>query len=274
MRIKNVIVISAVSLVIVVLIFLSNCSTIPIIGRKQLTLLPESELVSMGITNYKGFLDTMPLSKDVKNTQLLNEVGSNISVAVETYLKDNGLEKRIKNFQWEFSLVESNTVNAWCMPGGKICFYTGILPYTKNAAGMAVVMGHEIGHAVARHGNERMTQQLLAVAGGAVLTQFIKDKPQETQNIFLNVFSVSAQVGILLPYSRKHEYEADRLGLIFMAMAGYNPEEAIEFWTNMSQIGGNKPPAFLSTHPSDVKRIVHMKDCLPEAMTYYNETKK
>lgn len=263
-----------ISLSFISLIFLNNCSKIPIIGRKQLTLLPESQLVSMGVTNYKGFLDTMPLSKDIKNTQLLNEVGNDISTAVELYLKENGLEKRLKDFQWEFSLVESNVINAWCMPGGKICFYTGILPLTQNAAGMAVVMGHEIGHAVARHGNERMTQQLLAVAGGAVLTQFIKDKPQETQSIFLNVFSVSAQVGILLPYSRKHEYEADRLGLIFMAMAGYNPEEAVEFWTRMSEMGGSKPPAFLSTHPSDIKRIANMQKCMPEAMTYYNKYKK
>ncbi|HOZ31051.1 MAG TPA: M48 family metallopeptidase [Bacteroidales bacterium] len=274
MKRKNVIVLSVVSVCFALLIFISNCSTIPIIGRKQLTLLPESELVSMGITNYKGFLDTMPLSKDVKNTQLLNDVGSNISTAVETYMKDNGLEKRLKDFQWEYALVESNVVNAWCMPGGKICFYTGILPYTKDATGIAVVMGHEIAHAVARHGNERMTQQLLTVAGGEVLTQFIKDKPQQTQSIFLNVFSVGAQVGILLPYSRKHEYEADRLGLIFMAMAGYNPEEAIEFWTRMSEIGGAKPPAFLSTHPSDIKRIANMKKCLPEAMTYYKKNNK
>jgi len=139
---------------------------------------------------------------------------------------------------------------------------------------MAVVMGHEIAHAVARHGNERMTQQLLAVAGGQVLSEFMQSKPAQTQSIFNNVFSVSAQVGILLPYSRKHEYEADRLGLIFMAMAGYNPEEAVEFWTRMSKMAGTKPPAFLSTHPSDAKRIANLKKVLPEAMTYYNKSNK
>lgn len=274
MKTKRQYVILILSISFISLFFLDNCSKIPIIGRKQLTLLPESQLVSMGITNYKGFLDTMPLSKDAKNSQMLLEVGNNISSAVELYLKDNGLEKRLRDFQWEFALVESNVVNAWCMPGGKICFYTGILPLTKNATGIAVVMGHEIAHAVARHGNERMTQQLLTIAGGAVLTEFIKEKPKETQNVFLNVFSVSTQVGILLPYSRKHEYEADRLGLIFMAMAGYNPEEAVQFWTRMSEMGGAKPPAFLSTHPSDVKRIANLKKCLPEAMTYYNKYKK
>jgi predicted Zn-dependent protease len=270
---RNLLIKSTIPLFLVFMLFISNCSTIPIIGRKQLTLLPESQLVSMGVTNYRGFLDTMPLSKDAKNSQLLNEVGNDITKAVEQYLKDNGLDKRLKDFDWEYALVESDVPNAWCMPGGKICFYTGILPYTKNADGVAVVMGHEIAHAVARHGNERMTQQLLVVAGGMALTEFVKAKPSETQNIFLNVFSVGAQVGILLPYSRKHEYEADRLGLIFMAMAGYNPEEAVEFWTRMSEMGGTKPPQFLSTHPSDMNRIANMKKCLPEAMTYYNKYK-
>ncbi|NLB86736.1 MAG: M48 family metallopeptidase [Bacteroidales bacterium] len=255
-------------------LFLSNCSTVPLIGRKQVTLIPESQLVSMGVDNYRGFLDSMPLSKDTRNAAILNDVGYNISKAVEQYLKDNKLEKRLKDFKWEFALVESNVPNAWCMPGGKICFYTGILPYTQNADGMAVVMGHEIAHAVARHGNERMTQQIMAQAGQMALAEFIKTKPAETQAIFLNVFSVGATVGVILPYSRKHEYEADRMGLIFMAMAGYNPNEAVEFWTRMSKMGGQKPLEFLSTHPSDTKRIENMKKYLPEAMTYYNKTKK
>lgn len=255
-------------------IFVTNCSTVPLIGRKQVTLIPESELVSMGATNYKSFLDTTPRSRDVKNTVMLEEVGYKISKAVEQYLRDNKLEKRIKDFKWEFALVESNVPNAWCMPGGKICFYTGILPYTQNADGMAVVMGHEIAHAVARHGNERMTQQLMAAAGQMALSEFIKTKPAETKAIFLNVFSAGTTVGVLLPYSRKHEYEADRMGLIFMAMAGYNPNEAVAFWSRMSKMGGQKPPEFLSTHPSDAKRIENMKKCLPEAMEYYKKATK
>ncbi len=268
---KIIYLVSITIILVIVTIFLSNCSTIPLVGRKQLTLLPESQMVNMGVSNYKGFLDTVPLSKDAKNTVLLDEVGRKISKAVEQYLKDNKLEKRLKDFKWEFALVESNVPNAWCMPGGKICFYTGILPYTKNADGMAVVMGHEIAHAVARHGNERMTQQLLAVAGEMALSEFIKTKPKETQAIFLNVFSVGATVGVILPYSRKHEYEADRMGLIFMAMAGYDPNEAVAFWTRMSQMGGQKPIEFLSTHPSDLKRIENMKKCLPEAQSYYKK---
>lgn len=273
MKKNNVLPLSLALITLTTMIVLSNCSTIPLIGRKQLTLLPESQLISMSATNYKDFLDTMSLSKDSKNIVLLDQVGNNISKSVEQYLRENGLQSRLKDFDWEFALIDSKVPNAWCMPGGKICFYTGILPYTKNADGMAVVMGHEIAHAVARHGNERMTQQLLAVAGEMALGEFIKSKPQETQAIFMNVFSVGANVGIFLPYSRKHEYEADRLGLIFMAMAGYNPEEAIEFWTRMSEMSGARPPEFLSTHPSDAKRIANMKKCLPEAMTYYKKTK-
>lgn len=253
------------------ILLLNNCSRVPITNRKQMLLLPESELVSMGITNYRGFLDTAKLSRNAQQTKMIQDVGNDLATAVEKFLKDNGMQKQLKNFQWEFNLVEINVPNAWCMPGGKICFYTGILPYTKDKNGVAVVMGHEIAHAVARHGNERMSQQLLAVAGGMALSEFVKSKPQETQKIFLTVFSVGTTVGVLLPYSRTHEYEADRLGLIFMAMAGYNPESAIEFWTRMSEIPGARPPQFLSTHPSDKNRIENLKKVLPEAMKYYQK---
>lgn len=256
---------------IVIMIFLSNCSTIPLIGRKQMLLIPESQLVTMGATNYTGFLDTMPLAQNTSDTRKVKEVGENISGAVEKYLTELGLQDRIKDYNWEFNLIESSVPNAWCMPGGKICFYTGILPYTKNIDGIAVVMGHEIAHAIARHGNERMSQQLLVSASGMILSEFMTSKPEQTQSIFLSAFSIGANVGLLLPYSRKHEYEADKLGLIFMAIAGYNPQEAVEFWTRMSEMGGTKPPEFLSTHPADEKRIENLKKVLPEAMEYYNK---
>lgn len=259
----------AVFSLIAVLLIIAACSTVPLIGRKQVLLLPESELVSMGTANYRGFLDTSRVVNTGNEAREIKEIGSNISVAVEKYLKEQGLENRLKDFKWEFSLIESDVPNAWCMPGGKVCFYTGILPYTQNKNGIAVVMGHEIAHAVARHGNERMSQQLMAVAGGAVLSEFIKEKPEVTQNIFMSVFSVGASVGLLLPYSRLHEYEADRLGLIFMAMAGYDPNEAVKFWERMSKMGGARPPEFLSTHPADEKRIENMKKVLPEALNYY-----
>lgn len=251
-----------------------SCSKVPYTDRNQLTLIPESTLVEMGLVNYREFLDTMPLSTNVALTNQLRNIGDNISSAVENYLNSNGLSDRLEYFNWEYNLVDYDVPNAWCMPGGKICFYTGILPYTRDIDGIAVVMGHEIAHAVARHGSERMTQQLLLVAGGIVLSEFIKTKPAETQIAFLTAYNVGTQLGIILPYSRKHEYEADKLGLIFMAMAGYNPEEAINFWTRMSEMsGGSSVPQFLSTHPSDENRIANLRKILPEAMVYYNNSK-
>ncbi|NLA23740.1 MAG: M48 family metallopeptidase [Bacteroidales bacterium] len=261
-------------LIIAAGLLFSACSNIPLINRKQVLLLPESQLVSMGITNYNDFLDTSDVISSGRDANNVEMVGRNIANAVERYLRDKGLEKRLKNFNWEFKLVDNDVPNAWCMPGGKVCFYSGILPYTQNIDGIAVVMGHEIAHAVARHGNERMTQQLTAQAGGLVLQKLIKQKPEATQNAFMQVYSVGASLGLILPYSRKHEYEADELGLMFMAMAGYNPSEAVEFWERMSRMGGQKPLEFLSTHPSDAKRIENLKKILPEAMKHYNANKK
>lgn len=251
------------------ILILAGCSTIPLINRSQLLLVPQVELLSMSYNNYDQFLDTSKLSTNHTNVNKVETVGRNISESVETFLKNKGLEKRIDQFDWEFNLVENDVPNAWCMPGGKVVFYSGILPLCKNKDGIAVVMGHEIAHAVARHGNERMSQSLMVQAGGMALSEFMKSKPQQTQEIFLSAFAIGSQVGVLLPYSRKHEYEADKLGLIFMAMAGYDPNESIKFWERMMEYGGPKPPEFLSTHPADQKRINKMKENLPEAMTYY-----
>jgi predicted Zn-dependent protease len=242
-----------------------SCSTVPITGRQQFNLLPESQLVAMSLNNYSRFLSENILSTDQRKTQIVKDVGNNIAAAVEQYLKDNGLESRLRDFDWEFNLVDDDIINAWCMPGGKVVFYTGILPYTKTEAGLAVVMGHEIAHAVARHGNERMSQALLIQTGGLALAAAIDEKPEETRNLFMMAYGVGTTVGLSLPYSRAHETEADKLGLIFMAMAGYNPEEAIEFWERMENAGGQKPPEFLSTHPSGQTRITDLKAFLPEA---------
>lgn len=266
MRNKNLLIIC-----FILVLYVCGCSKVPLTNRNQLTLLPESVMVEMGLTNYRAFLDTMPLSTDVVHTQQLNNVGSRISTAVDKYLTNNGMSDRLQYFNWEYHLVEANIVNAWCMPGGKICFYTGILPYTQNEPGMATVMGHEVAHAVARHGNERMTQQLLISAGGVALSVFMKNEPELTQNIFLMAYSIGTEVGLSLPYSRKHETEADELGLIFMAMAGYNPQEAVNFWKRMSESGGSSLPEFLSTHPDDNTRIKNLEEFLPEAMKYYEE---
>jgi predicted Zn-dependent protease len=249
--------------------FFTSCSTVPLTGRQQLNMLPESQLVAMSLTSYNDFLGQNKLSDNRQQTQTVKQVGNNIADAVEAYLNENGLGSRVAGYEWEFNLIEDDVPNAWCMPGGKVVVYTGILPITQTDAGLAVVMGHEIAHAIARHGNERMSQGLLIETGGLALAAALDEKPAETQALFMAAYGVGSQVGISLPYSRSHETEADKLGLIFMAMAGYDPGEAIDFWTRMSQSGGQKPPEFLSTHPSDQTRIQNLQAFLPEAMKYY-----
>lgn len=248
-----------------------SCSTVPLTGRKQLNILPESQMISMSLTSYSEFLKTNKISDDHADAALVNEVGKNIASAVTRYLTENKLADRIAGYQWEFNLIEDKTPNAWCMPGGKVVVYTGILPYTQDKNGMAVVLSHEIAHAVARHGNERMSQTLVAQFGNIALDQLIKDKPQETKNIFNAAYGAGTQVGVMLPFSREHELEADKLGLIFMSMAGYDPETALTFWQRMSQSGGAKPPEFLSTHPSDETRLRKIKAEIPEAEKYYKK---
>ncbi len=263
----------SVTLLAVILLQLAfySCRTVPVSGRRQVAFLPESMLVQMSLTSYNDFLANHRLSDDPVQTAMIKNVGERIAGSVEDYLREQGMESRIKEFQWEFTLIEEDVANAWAMPGGKIVFYTGILPITRTEAGAAVVMGHEIAHVVARHGNERMSQQLLVQTGGVALAVAMQERPEETRNMFLAAYGLGSTIGVVLPYSRAHEREADRLGLIFMAMAGYNPAEAITFWERMEQLsGGAGPPEFLSTHPSSAARIRDMRNFLPEAMKYYN----
>lgn len=255
-----------------VVFLVQACSTVPITGRKQLSLVPESELVAMGVSSYGEFLKEAKLSTNATQTALVKKVGKNISTAVDAFLRDNGMGDRVSNFQWEFNLVENAEMNAWCMPGGKVVFYTGIMPVCKDEAGIAVVMGHEVAHAVARHGAERMSQEMGVQLGGATLQAALATKSQETQSIFMSAYGVSTQLGVLLPYSRSHETEADKLGLVFLAMAGYDPSQAVEFWKRMSSMSsGQKPPQILSTHPADATRIADLQAFLPEAMKYYKK---
>jgi predicted Zn-dependent protease len=247
------------------------CNTVPITGRKQVSLLAEQDLIGMSLTNYSDFMSTHEKSNSITDSRMVKEVGENISNAVKSFLKSKGKSKLLEGYQWEYNLVEDPTPNAWCMPGGKIVVYTGILPYTKDAAGLAVVMGHEVAHAVARHGNERMSHQIIMQYGASALSTFINDKPQETQALYQMAYGLGAQYGVMLPYSRTHETEADKMGLVFMAIAGYNPQAAIEFWERMSKSGGQKPLEIMSTHPSDETRIQNLKDFMPEAMKYYKK---
>ncbi len=248
------------------------CSQNALTGKKQLTLLPESELQTMAVGEYQTFLSTNKVvsASNNRDADMVKRVGNRIVKAVETYYAEKGMSDKLAGFRWETNLIEDKNVNAWCMPGGKIVVYTGILPVTQNEAALAAVMGHEVSHALLQHGNQRMSQGVLATVGQVALAVAVANKPQETQNLFLGAYGAGAQVGILLPFSRKHELEADRYGLIWTAMAGYNPQEAIGLWERMEKLSnGQKPPEFLSTHPTEGRRIQQLKQFMPEALTYY-----
>ena len=255
---------------IVVLLSLAQCSKVPITDRRQVNLLPESELIAMSMTQYRDFFKKNPMvSQSNINAAMVKRIGNKMATAVQSHLETLGMEKRIKGYQWEFNLVNDKTVNAWCMPGGKVVVYSGIMDVAINEAGLAVVMGHEIAHAIARHGNERMSQALLLQGLGTVLDIATTDKPNLTRNIFLQSYGVGSTLG-LLAFSRKNESEADRMGLVFMAIAGYDPQEAVGFWERMAAQGGSNMPEFMRTHPSDAKRIAQIKEYLYEAMNYYD----
>ena len=250
---------------------IAACSSVLLTGRKQLLLVPDSEVLALSYQSYSEFISSAPLSKNTTNTALVKKVGKNISAAVEAYLRANGMEAEIANFAWEFSLVQGAEVNAFCMPGGKVVFYEGILPLTKTEAGIAVVMGHEIAHAVAKHSSEQISQQMLLQYGAAITDVLAANKSEIVRGSINTLYGIGTQVGVALPFSRTHEYEADRLGLIFMAMAGYDPSEAVGFWERMAAANTSTPLEFLSTHPSDANRIAKMKGLLPEAMQYYKK---
>jgi predicted Zn-dependent protease len=247
------------------------CSTVPITGRRQLSLVSSAEMQSMSYSAYKQVLDTSRVL-NTADAAMVKRVGQKIQRAVETYMAQNNMSNQLAGFQWEFNLIQDPQVNAWCMPGGKVAVYTGILPLTKNETGLAVVMGHEIAHAIAKHGDERMSQGLVAQLGSAAAQVAVANRTPAAQNIFLSAFGVGAQLG-LLKYGRTQESEADHLGLIFMAMAGYDPQQSIPFWERMAaqKGGGGAPPEFLSTHPSDATRINDLKRLMPDALKYYKK---
>lgn len=254
------------------------CTSVPITGRNQLLLVSDSEMNAMALTSYKQFLDTNKvISPTTSQAAMVKKVGDRIAKAAQKYFEQTGQPNYLSGYQWQTELVQSSEVNAWCMPGGKMVVYTGILPITANETGLAVVMGHEVSHAIAKHGAERMSQQMVAQgllqAGQIGLQIAMQNKPQATQGLWNSVFGVAAPAGAqltLLANGRGQESEADHLGLIFMAMAGYNPDEAVAFWGRMASLSkGSKPPVFLSTHPSDEQRIADIQRLLPEARKYY-----
>ncbi|MDR3262224.1 MAG: M48 family metallopeptidase [Tannerella sp.] len=244
------------------------CGSVPLTGRKQMLLVSDSEVVSASLEQYNEYIKTAPLSTDKTKTATVERVGKKIAAATEEYLRQNGLESEIANLKWTFNLVKNEQVNAFCMPGGKIVVYEGLLPLIASDDELAVVLGHEVAHAVAKHSNERMSQELVAQYGAAILGETLNRKSAAVQALGNTVFGLGAQYGVMLPFSRTHEYEADHMGLILMAMAGYKPETAVGFWEKMSAGSAGTTPEVLSTHPSDVHRIAEIKKYLPEAEKY------
>ena len=264
---------------ICVLILLSTvifaCAEVPITGRQSLHMVPESELLALSFRQYGEVIRNSQLSNDPQKTAAVRKVGRRIAQTAEAFLIESGLRASVKNYQWEFNLIkEDQTANAWVMPGGKAAVYTGILPYTRDETGLAVVLGHEVGHALAGHGNERMSQELLASMGGMALSTALSSQAQVTQQLAMAAFGAGASVGVLLPYSRLQESEADHIGLILMARAGYDPRAAIPFWQRLNASPGSRPPEMLSTHPAPETRIANIKALLPKAMTYYRRQGK
>ncbi len=258
------------ALVVIVLMAMA-CAKTPFTGRSQLRLVPISTVNSLSMSQYQTFLKENPPTTSGKQTEMVKRVGARIAKAVDVFYKAQGLEKTLADYKWEFNLVDDPTINAWCMPGGKVVVYSGIMSIAQTDDGLAVVMGHEIAHALANHGGERMSQQLVAQLGGVGLQVALRDKPAQTQNIYNQAYGVAAQVGVLLPFSRKHESEADEIGLYLMTMAGYDPKAAAPFWQRMeaaTRTSGQSTPVFLSTHPSPADRAATLQALIPKAMGY------
>ncbi len=261
--------IKKIIVIVIACSFANGCATVPVTGRKQLSLVSSAEINQMSATQYQEVVKKGPLSTNKEQADMVKRVGVRIQKAVEKYMADKGASDQLTGFNWEFNLIEdAKTVNAWCMPGGKVAFYTAIMPICKDEEGVAVVMGHEVAHAIANHGRERMSQGLLAEFGLGTVSAAMGQNPTGTQQIFMQAVGMGTNMG-MLKFSRSHESEADHMGLIFMAMAGYDPASAPKFWERMATLsGGQQPPEFLSTHPSHDTRIKDLEGWIPEAMQY------
>lgn len=248
---------------------LSGCSSVPITGRHQLNLVSDADVLSSSLTEYKSYMSKATVSGNKTESATVTRVGQRIANATETYLKNNGMSAEIKNFSWEFNLVDNKELNAFCMPGGKIVVYTGLMSIISSDDELAVVLGHEVAHAVAKHSNERMSQQVVAQYGSNILGAALANKSAAVQSVAGQVFGLGAQYGVMLPFSRKQESEADYMGLVLMTIAGYNPDVAVGFWQKMSSSGGQSVPEIMSSHPSDATRIANIKKELPGIKAKY-----
>ena len=259
-------------LIAFLLVLLAACETVPITGRQQISIHGDAEMNALGAREYRRIIEESDIVTGTKDAKLVGEVGNKIKNAVASYFSQNGQADRLKGYRWEFRLIDDDEANAFCLPGGKVAVNTGILDITKTEAGLAVVMGHEVAHAIANHGNERMSQGLLVDLAGTALMAAVADEDSTTQFALQAAFGLGSELGLLLPFSRLHESEADRLGLIFMAMAGYDPHEAPKFWRRMAaakEEEGGEGFEFMSTHPSDETRVKDLESAIAEAMTFY-----
>ena len=252
-----------------VAVLLTACNKVPISGRNQLNLVSDSEVLQASLASYKEYMGKATKSTETVKSAQVTRVGQKIAAATEAYLNANGMSDQVKNFAWEFNLVKDSQLNAFCMPGGKIVVYEGIMNIIASDDELAVVMGHEVAHAVAKHSNERLSQQKALQYGGAILGKITQDASQSTQSIANTVFGLGANYGVMLPFSRKHETEADNIGLVLMTIAGYNPDCALTFWQKMSAGSTNTKAEFMSTHPSDATRIANLQKQIPMVKQQY-----
>lgn len=258
-----------ITIILAAALVMGSCATVPVTGRKQVLLVNDSEVLSASLTEYQSYMKTATRSTNAQWTAQVERVGRNIANATEAYLRQTGQSGEIRNFAWEFNLVKNNELNAFCMPGGKIVVYEGLMKLVSSDDELAVVLGHEVAHAVAKHSNERMSQQVLSQYGANVLGSVLSNKSAAIQNVAGKVYGLGTQYGVTLPFSRKHESEADYIGLIFMRLAGYDPNVALTFWQKMASMSQGSTPELMSTHPSDSKRISQIKKELPGVMSKY-----
>jgi len=247
---------------------LHSCGSVAITGRRQVLLFDAGQIASLSDAAYSDVMSTAVPSRNAQQTKMVQDVGTRLTQAVTQYMKQNGREQQLAPYSWGFTLLQSQEVNAFCLPNGKVVVYEGIMKYTTTPDRLAVVIGHELAHVIANHGNERMSQQTIVEMVGAAGDAVLSNKSEQARAIFGTAFGLGSTYAVLMPYSRTHEYEADRLGLIFMAMAGYDINQAPIFWQQMSQDSGPKPPEFLSTHPSDANREANLRALMQEAAKY------
>lgn len=254
------------------LLLSAGCATVPITGRQQLSLVPRQQMVALSEENFQQILSQAPLSADPVKVRLVESTGIRLAASAERFMDEQGLASLIEQYDWEFRLIEDDRVNAFCMAGGKVGVFTGILPIVKDESGLAVVMAHEIAHDILNHSGERMSELLLVRLGGSTLSQALAQSPAQTREFLMTAYGIGTDVGFLLPFSRRQELEADRVGLLIMAQAGYDPERAVSFWQTMGSLSGEDGIEFLSTHPVHQKRVEEINRWLPEARQYYEKT--